>query len=85
MGFRITGCGWWEYERTDTSGTFVCPAEGIEREYQIRRVNRWITLFYVPVVPLGTLGRFVRCKSCKNRFGHEAIQQPRSGTATEPA
>jgi hypothetical protein len=81
MGFRITGCGWWEYERTAQSGTFVCPAEGMEREYQIRRVNRWITLFYVPVIPLGTLGTFVRCKRCKNKFGYDAISQSSAATA----
>lgn len=85
MGFRITGCGWWEYERTAESGTFVCPTEGTEREYQLRRVNRWITLLYVPVVPLGTLGVFVRCKRCKNKFGLEAIKHSHSATAADPA
>jgi hypothetical protein len=44
MGFRITGTGWWEYERTGEEGSFFCPKEQSNQTYEIRRAKRWITV-----------------------------------------
>ena len=81
MGLRITGFGWWEYDRKTGEGSFHCSKEGAEKAYELRRVNRWITLLYVPVVPLGTLGQYVKCKSCKARYGLEVLSSTTSNQA----
>ena len=76
MGLRMWGTGWWEYERTAQEGPFVCPSEKSQQTYRMRRVNRWITVVWIPVVPLGSLGTFVQCRSCKNKFGVDVLASP---------
>jgi hypothetical protein len=78
MGLRITGTGWWEYERKVEEGTFVCPREQSQQTYRVLRSNRWITLLYVPIIPLGTRAMWVQCRSCKGNFGLDVIPQPPS-------
>lgn len=81
MGFRLTGFGWWEYKSTVGRGTFQCPYEGLSTQYRIRRSNRWITLrsnrwitlLYIPVIPLGTVARYVQCRSCNGAFTLETL------------
>jgi len=89
MGLRITGTGWWEYDRKADAGTFRCPKEGDSRAYEIRRVNRWITILYIPVIPLGTRGTYVKCTSCRGKFPLSTLQEQRAGgsapAAVEPA
>ena len=82
MGLRISGCGWWEYDRKQGEGRFVCTHEGREEAYQLRRVKRWITLLYVPVIPLGTLGTYVKCKSCKTKYSTDVVARATEAAAT---
>lgn len=52
--------------RTSTvgSGMFGCPNERGTRPYVHERARRWFTLFFIPVIPLGTQGEWVRCEGC---------------------
>lgn len=65
--------------RTRTStvddGIFRCPNEGGDREYRHRRARRWFTVFFVPLIPLGTKGEWVRCTSCGARYGTDVVRR----------
>jgi hypothetical protein len=52
---------------TDT-GMFHCPYEGGARHYQRLRARRWFTLFFIPLIPLGTVGEWVDCVGCGSRY-----------------
>jgi hypothetical protein len=73
VAFRINGTGTWFYERTLEEGEFLCPREGVRRNYRVRRSNKWITLLWIPVIPLGARGIWTECRKCKGMFGLETV------------
>jgi hypothetical protein len=72
--------GTMEWASTIERGEFFCPACNAVKTYQ-RKVSRpFLTLYFVPVVPIGGLREFVLCRSCRQRF-EPAVLQP--GQAAE--
>lgn len=49
---------------TVDTGTFRCPNERGDRPYSRIRARRWFTVFFIPLIPLGQRGEWVRCRSC---------------------
>ena len=50
--------------RTDDVGEFHCPTCGSRQEYRLRARTPFLTLYFVPMVPIGGTQRFVRCGQC---------------------
>lgn len=50
--------------KTVESGQFHCPNEGASRPFRHEQARRWFTLFFIPLIPLGTQGEWVSCRSC---------------------
>jgi len=57
------------------SGQFYCPTEQGTRPYQHLREGRWLTLFFLPVIPLGGQREWVQCEGCGTTFGPGVLQQ----------
>ena len=53
---------------TSASGTFHCPRCAAESPYQHRRVRRFFTLYFIPLIPLNRLGEYVECRRCAATF-----------------
>ncbi len=53
---------------TMSEGHFNCPQCEIETPYRHRKVTRFFTLYFIPLIPLGKAGEFVECTSCKGTF-----------------
>jgi tellurite resistance protein len=68
--------------RTVREGTFYCPRDGGDRAYRLRSGRRFFTLFFLPVIPLNSVGEVVECRSCKTRYSTDVLQAP---TAREMA
>lgn len=49
-------------------GQFFCPRCGTQRRYIQKQANRYFTVFFLPVVPLGKIGDFVECQTCHAAF-----------------
>ena len=47
-----------------STGIFNCPRCGQPRHYQYKSVNRWFTLYFIPVIPLGSMGTYIQCGQC---------------------
>jgi hypothetical protein len=45
----------------------------MERHYMHYRVKQWFTLYFIPVIPMGTRGEFVECTSCAGTYGVEVL------------
>lgn len=58
---------------TEGRGRFHCPQCGSEREYKNQQVRRYFTLFFIPVIPMDELGRYVECSSCAGTFKPEVL------------
>lgn len=59
--------------KTLESGRFHCPNEGGDRPFRHQQTRRWFTVFFVPLIPLGKQGEWVRCQSCGATYGPDVL------------
>lgn len=50
------------------AGAFACPHEQATRRYVHLRQARWLTLFFIPVIPLGGRREWVECEGCGRAY-----------------
>jgi hypothetical protein len=62
--------------RTLGRGVFFCRRCGGDREYRQRAGRRYITIFFIPLVPLKQTGEHVQCLTCKTRYVTEVLKLP---------
>lgn len=82
MGLQIFGCGWKQFSRTRERGEFVCPHCQQQRKYKVEDYRHWITVLFVPVIPLNSQGAWIECKSCRRHFSDDHL---REGDAWTPS
>ena len=54
---------------TQAKGTFYCPGcdrEGVE--YKQQRCRRFVTLYYLPLIPIKTVAEYIECQVCQNTY-----------------
>ena len=65
--------GWRGITRSGDTGVFYCPHCGDDRGYSEKRVRRWFTLFFIPVLPLNHLGDYVECAHCESTYDRAVL------------
>lgn len=60
-------------EILESEGVFFCPECNKESNYSLKRLDKYFTLYFVPIFQTKVLGRFVECQSCKNQFKEEVL------------
>lgn len=73
FGFRV------RFSKTG-SVTFFCPSCGGDREGLRKTARRWFTLFFLPVIPLNTVGEVIECSTCRTQFRPEVADRPTSAS-----
>ena len=68
-GFRV-------FFRTVGGGVFHCPRCGGDRQYRMRSGRYFLTLFFIPVIPLKKVGEQVQCTTCRTRFAPDVLSVP---------
>ncbi len=58
---------------TPDRGEFLCPECGGQREYAHRRVRRFFTLYFIPVIPLDKVGEYIECAGCQGTFKEQVL------------
>lgn len=53
---------------TLNSGDFLCPQCNQTKQYRHRKVTKFFTLYFIPIIPLGKKGEYVECRECKGTF-----------------
>lgn len=53
---------------TIKSGDFNCPQCEKSVPYRHRKVTKFFTLYFIPLIPLGSAGEYVECGTCKGTF-----------------
>jgi tellurite resistance protein len=66
------------FYRTIGQGAFHCQRCGGDREYRHRAGRRWITLLFIPVVPLTRVGEHVKCAVCGTWYRMGVLALPTS-------
>lgn len=59
--------------KTISNGPFHCPRCGPDKTYEKIEVRRWFTLYFIPLIPMGTEGTFIKCRMCAGTFDTSAI------------
>ena len=54
--------------RTIKTGAFFCPTCNIERSCRLRKNDRYLSLFYIPLFPIGQFEDTLECTSCKTAY-----------------
>ena len=62
--------------RTLGNGVFFCRRCGGDRKYRHRAGRRFITVFFIPLIPLTRTGEHVQCRTCKTRYVTEVLRLP---------
>jgi len=52
---------------TLASGSFHCPACG-PQAFTRKGVRKWFTLYFIPVIPLDSVGEYVECGACGRTY-----------------
>ncbi|NSX55324.1 TerB family tellurite resistance protein [Parasulfitobacter algicola] len=50
------------------NGDFFCPECNGRQDMDLMHVKNWFTFYWIPIFPMGDLGKYVECKRCKATF-----------------
>ncbi|WP_293915578.1 MULTISPECIES: RDD family protein [unclassified Sphingobacterium] len=54
--------------KTVKTGEFECARCNTQRTYQLKQNQRFFSLFFIPIIPLGKLGDTLECTFCKTAY-----------------
>ena len=58
----------------ENKGNFVCPQCETLKQYLVKSLQSWFTLFFIPVFPLGSKKhKHVECHGCKSTFYEKVL------------
>jgi uncharacterized tellurite resistance protein B-like protein len=60
--------GTMNWSSTRSRGMFQCPNCESKETYRYKASRPFLTLYFIPVLPLGGMEEFVQCGRCKNAF-----------------
>ncbi|MCA9245375.1 MAG: zinc ribbon domain-containing protein, partial [Phycisphaerales bacterium] len=59
---------------TKDKGEFHCPNCGDRQPYRLRRVRRFFTLYFIPLIPLDKLGEYIECDVCNGTYELDVLE-----------
>ena len=63
--------------RTRDRGNFYCPACRTPQSFRLRARRPFLTLYFVPTVPIGAAEEFVQCDSCRSTWDQSVLSMDR--------
>jgi len=57
-----------------STGQFYCPGCSNHRNYKLRRPKKWGHLYWIPIIPMDELERYVECDACKGTYREVVLQ-----------
>lgn len=60
--------------RTRETGQFYCPTCGCSQEYRLRARRPFLTLYFIPAVPIGGDELFVQCSGCREKWDPSVLE-----------
>ena len=58
---------------TPEKGVFHCPSCGPGSSFRWRRVRRFFTLYFIPIIPLDRLGEYIECDHCQGTYDPQVL------------
>ena len=64
------------------NGDFHCPTCRGQQPYKHKRVRRFFTLYFIPLIPLNLHGEYIECGQCQGSYRLEVLDfDPEAGAA----
>lgn len=63
--------------RTLDRGNFYCPTCGTTETYRLRARRPFLTLYFIPTVPIGAAESFVQCDQCRESWDETVLAMDR--------
>ncbi len=60
--------GTMNWSSTRLKGVFQCPHCDANQKFRLKATRPFLTLYFIPVIPIGGLQEFVECQSCQEAF-----------------
>jgi uncharacterized tellurite resistance protein B-like protein len=60
--------------RTCDRGNFYCPTCALTQTYRLRARRPWLTLYFIPTVPVGGVEMFVQCDQCRSTWDPTVLE-----------
>jgi len=60
--------GWRAIIRNGEQGQFNCPNCQVRRPYLRKKLQRFFTLYFIPIIPLAVLQESIECQVCKKAY-----------------
>lgn len=76
--------GTFDWASTLEQGEFLCPKCGTTKTYQRKVARTFLTVYFVPILPISGLHEFVVCRGCRERFETSVLAIGRGQTQREP-
>lgn len=55
-------------------GQFHCPRCSATQPYKLKRVQRWFTLYFIPIFPMGVVGEYAECGQCLTTWKTDVLR-----------
>jgi hypothetical protein len=65
--------GWRTIKSTPATGQFHCPHCSSQRPYKHEKFGRWFTLYFIPIIPLGSAGEQITCSTCSKSWNMNVL------------
>ena len=65
--------------RTQDRGNFYCPTCAVTQTYRLRARRPWLTLYFIPTVPVGSAELFVQCDQCRSTWDPSVLDMDQAG------
>lgn len=75
--------GWRTVGKRIAEGLFSCPTCRCDRHFEHQRLRRFMTIFFIPLIPLKVVGEVVRCMTCRTDFRPEVLNRPTASNLGE--
>ncbi len=60
--------------RTRDRGNYYCPNCGVTQTYRLRARRPWLTLYFIPTIPIGGVEMFVQCDQCRQTWDPTVLE-----------
>jgi hypothetical protein len=60
-------------ETVVAQGQFFCPHCEVERQYTLKHSRPYVSLYFIPLIPLGKEREIVQCQTCLRSFTPEVL------------
>ena len=65
--------GWRGVTYTKDKGAFHCPSCAVKKQFNRKRVRRFFTIYFIPLIPLNLVGEYIECAGCKRTFNEDVL------------